>query len=71
MMENPYNLIHFAQESYTQYAPLTITPKEDTRLRVFMVFKALEKPTSVQKQTFTTMKREGFTLVERGGAEIE
>lgn len=70
MKDNPYNLIHFAGESYTQTAPLTITPKEDSLLRVFMVFKALETPIEVEAQTFRPFERKGFTVIERGGTEL-
>ncbi|HCU23419.1 MAG TPA: hypothetical protein DF383_00235, partial [Deltaproteobacteria bacterium] len=44
MQDNPYNLIHFAGEEYTQAAPLEIIPKPDSILRIFMVFQALPKP---------------------------
>ena len=67
MKDNPYNLIHFAGESYTKTAPLTISPKEDSLLRVFMVFKALQE---VKAQTFEPFERKGFTVVERGGSEL-
>ena len=70
MKDNPYNLIHFAGESYTKTAPLTISPKEDSLLRVFMVFKALQEPIEVEAQTFEPFKRKGFTVVERGGSEL-
>lgn len=70
MKDNPYNLIHFAGESYTQTAPLTITPKEDSLLRVFMVFKALKAPIEVEAQTFRPFERKGFTVIERGGTEL-
>ncbi len=70
MKDNPYNLIHFADETYTKTAPLTITPKEDSLLRVFMVYKALQKPIEVQAQTFNAFERNGFTVVEWGGTEM-
>lgn len=70
MKDNSYNLIHFAQEEYTKSAPLTITPKEDSLLRVFMVFKALQEPIEVKAQTFKAFERKGFTVIERGGTEI-
>jgi len=43
MKNNKYNLIHFAGEEYTDLAKLTITPKPDSILRVFMVYKPLER----------------------------
>ncbi len=70
MKDNPYNLISFAGEQYTQTAPLTITPKPDSMLRVFMVYKSLDEKIEIEPQTFQTFERKGFTLVEWGGTEI-
>ena len=71
MKDNPYNLIHFAGKSYTDIAPLTITPAPDSLLRVFMVYQPLQKPIVVQPQTITPFQRHGFTVVEWGGTEVE
>ena len=68
---NPYNLISFRQEAYTQAAELTITPAPDSILRVFMAWKPLNAPMEREHQTFTTFERIGFTVVEWGGAFIE
>lgn len=70
MQNNPYNLIHFAGKQYTDTAKLTVTPTPDSVLRVFMVYKPLDKPTSVEPQTFPAFIRNGFTVVEWGGAEV-
>lgn len=71
MKNNPYNLIHFAQEQYTQTAPLNITPKPDSMLRVFMVFKPLEEEIQIKPQEIDTVQRGGFFVLEWGGAEIK
>ena len=71
MQENPYNLITFQREAYTDGAPLEITPKPDTTLRVFMVYQSLEAPIHIPAQTLTAPERKGFTAVEWGGTEIE
>ena len=67
---NAYNLISFQQECYTEAAKLTVEPKPDTVIRVFMAFKALKEPVDVPEQELTAMKRSGFTLVEWGGCEV-
>ena len=74
MMNNPYNLIHFAADSeYSDaLAPLTIAPAPDNILRVFMVYQSLDRypqnpPTP---QAFPQFSRSGFTVVEWGGSEI-
>lgn len=71
MQDNPYNLIHFAGEEYTKNAPLTIHPKPDSMLRVFMVYQALEQPIQVQEQKVESFKREGFAVIEWGGTEMK
>ena len=48
MQENPYNLIAFQSDRYTQAAKLTIDPPPDTLLRVFMAWKPLEKAAPVR-----------------------
>ena len=71
MEQNPYNLIAFQQETYTETAKLTVTPTPDSILRVFMAWKPLEKPVDIPAQTLPTFERHGFTVVEWGGAEIQ
>ena len=70
MESHPYNLISFADTSYTDVAKLTVTPKPDSMLRVFMVFKKLESPFSVRPQKIQRFERKGFAVVEWGGTEI-
>ena len=67
---NPYNLISFQGETYTDSAALTIDPVPDTLIRVFMAWKGLEEPVEVEPQTLTAPARSGFTAVEWGGAEV-
>lgn len=71
MMNNPYNLITFAGKEYTDMAPLTITPTPDSILRVFMVFKPLQKKIDIQPQILEKFNRTGFTVVEWGGTEVK
>ena len=70
MEGNPYNLITFQQEIYTDNAQLTVEPAPDTVLRVFMAYKPLENMIRILPQKLQTVQREGFTLVEWGGAEL-
>ncbi len=70
MEGNPYNLISFQEETYTQTARLTIAPEPDSLLRVFMAWKALEEPVDIQPQQLEGFVREGFTVVEWGGAQV-
>ena len=69
MEPNPYNLIAFQGETYTDCAPLTVTPEPDSLLRVFMAWKPMDAPVDVPAQDLPAFKRTGFTVVEWGGAE--
>lgn len=71
MEGNPYNLIAFQDEVYTENAALSISPTPDTLLRVFMAWKGLEEPVEVPPQALTSTPRTGFTVVEWGGAEVQ
>jgi hypothetical protein len=70
MEGNPYNLIAFQTDAYTDHAGLTISPEPDTLIRVFMAWKGLEAPVDIPAQTLTAVDRNGFTVVEWGGTKI-
>ena len=67
MQGNPWNLIAFQGKNYTDSAPLTVTPRPDSVLRIFMAYRPLNAPVSVPPQELTPFVRRGFTLVEWGG----
>ena len=67
MQGNPWNLIAFQGKNYTDSAPLAVTPRPDSVLRVFMAYRPLNAPVSVLPQELTPFVRKGFTLVEWGG----
>ena len=71
MEGNPYNLIAFQQEAYTESAKLTVTPAPDSLLRVFMTWKPLEAPVDIPAQDLPAFERHGFTVVEWGGTQID
>ncbi|WP_426351218.1 hypothetical protein ACPWSR_08320 [Alloiococcus sp. CFN-8] len=71
MQENPYNLITFQTDVYTENALLKISPEPDSILRVFMAYEALEKPVTVEEPFIEPFTRSGFTVVEWGGTEIK
>jgi len=67
MQDNPWNLIAFQGKNYTDSAPLAVTPRPDSVLRVFMAYRPLATPIVVPPQELTPFVRRGFTLVEWGG----
>lgn len=71
MQDNPYNLISFQSERYTDTAKLDIDPTPDSVLRVFMAWKPLHRAQNIEPQTFTPFARDGFTVVEWGGCEVK
>lgn len=70
MEHNAYNLISFQTDVYEDTAKLEITPEPDSLLRVFMVWKPVEKPAEIEPQTFEPFIRKGFTAIEWGGAKV-
>ena len=70
MERNPYNLIAFQGEAYTDSAKLHITPAPDSICRVFMAYMPMENAVEIEPQTFETFERKGFSVVEWGGSEI-
>lgn len=71
MEQNPYNIIAFQTDAYTQAARLQIEPAPDTVIRVFMTWQASEDYVNLQAQSLTAPERTGFTVVEWGGTQID
>ncbi|MBI9012510.1 MAG: hypothetical protein JEZ08_09810 [Clostridiales bacterium] len=70
MEDNPYNKIHFMQESYDEIAKLEITPEPQSLIRVFMLFEGIEVKEELEPQILIKATREGFTVVDWGGSEL-
>ena len=71
MEENPYNVISFQTDVYTDSARLAVDPAPDTLIRVFMAWKASDGPVELPEQELGSPARSGFTVVEWGGTEIK
>ena len=70
MESNPYNVIAFQTEAYTEGAVLDIQPSPDSLLRVFMAYYSSDKAVELEAQTFAPFERVGFAVVEWGGCEL-
>jgi hypothetical protein len=69
MQAKPYYFITFVpQNDFDKIAPLSVSPKPDTIIRVFMDFQGLDNFVRVPEQKIVTPIRKGFTVVEWGGA---
>lgn len=71
MQGNPYNLISFQDEAYTESAVLTVSPAPDSLLRVFMAWRPLTEAVEIEPQAIEPFQRNGFTVVEWGGAQVK
>lgn len=68
MKDKEYVYVYFMpQNDYDRFVEMTINPQPGTIIRVYMVFKSLDEPITVQKQIFAAPERKGFTVVEWGG----
>lgn len=70
MEQNPYNIISFQTDVYTDAAKLEIDPAPDNLIRVFMTWKASDRFVALTQQDLTAPERTGFTVVEWGGTRI-
>jgi hypothetical protein len=70
MERNPYNVIAFQAESYTEGAALDIQPNPDSLLRVFMAYYPSDVAVEMEAQVFEGFDRVGFAVVEWGGCEL-
>lgn len=64
-------LTWFGTEQMNRLAPLSINPKPDTTIRIFLDFKGLNSSYDIKPQTLVAKKRVGFTVVEWGGLLIK
>lgn len=64
----PYYFVTFLSKNYIdQLAPLTVSPKPDTVIRLMMDYQPLDAPQKVSSFPIKKPEREGFTVVEWGG----
>lgn len=70
MQDNPYNIISFQTDAYTEAVKLDVSPAPHTVIRVFMTWKASDEPVNIKEQILSSPERKGFTVVEWGGTEI-
>lgn len=68
MQGSPYYRVSFmGRPVMDMLAPLTVTPKPDTIIRILMDYEPLAAPVDIPPQTLRAPAREGFTVVEWGG----
>ncbi len=68
MQGSPYYFVTFlGNRAMDALAPMAVTPKPDSVIRILMDFRPLAAPVVVQGFEIRTPKRDGFTVVEWGG----
>jgi hypothetical protein len=69
--KTPYvRLTWLNTQDMNRLAPLFVSPKPDTSIRIFLEFQGLEKPITLKPQKLIAPQRNGFTLIEWGGLLI-
>jgi hypothetical protein len=70
--QGKYLLISFVgTREFNKIAPLDISPKPDTLIRVFMYYQPLAKPIKIAPQKLSALERKGFTVFEWGGTSSD
>lgn len=68
MQGSPYYQVSFlGNRAMDEIAPLSVSPKPDTVIRILMDFRPLQSFVNIEPQILRTPIRKGFTVVEWGG----
>ncbi len=72
MEDNKYNLIRFrTTDEISENMPIDFSIEPDTLIRVIMDYKKLDEKIEIKEQKLPEYKRQGFTIVEWGGRELD
>ncbi|MBI2310743.1 hypothetical protein HYU90_02905 [Candidatus Collierbacteria bacterium] len=71
MKSNQYTYVNFLGKEYLDSARLTVSPKPESSIRVFVVFRSMAQKVNLKFQEMTKGQRSGFTLVEWGGSNLD
>ncbi len=62
-----YRISFFDTETMNQFIPMSVHPKPNSVLRIFLDWEPLSKEATIKPQEFKSFNRNGFTYVEWGG----
>ncbi|MBI5507481.1 MAG: hypothetical protein HY903_01890 [Deltaproteobacteria bacterium] len=70
--KNDMSLVQFlATDEYARYADLQVSPKPDTLIRMFMIFKRTATAVQTGNPALPKGIRKGYTVVEWGGTNLD
>lgn len=69
--KNLYSLIEWKTTEYTDMAKLHISPKPETLIRVFMVFRWSDTPVKTGNPKLQKAKRKWYSVIEWGGTNMD
>jgi hypothetical protein len=72
LKRNPVSLVQFLiGDECEAYAKMSIEPKPDSEIRVFMIFQRIPEVMKVGAPELPTLRRHRFTVVEWGGTNLD
>ena len=72
MAANELNFVRFEfNEECNRYAEIEIVPQPKTVYRIYITWMSISQEFDVEEQKIERYSREGFTVLEWGGAEIK
>ena len=70
LLKNKLSLCSFQSKKFFDNFELSITPKPDSLIRVFLTIRKLDAPINIKEQKLVSNERNGFTVIEWGGSEL-
>ena len=70
LIKNKLSLCKFQTGKYFNDFKLNITPKPDTRIRIFLSIKKIDSVLDIKEQKLEPNERKGFTVIEWGGSNF-
>ncbi len=70
LLNNKLSLCSFQTQAFFDHIPLSVSPKPDTLIRIFLSIKKIDAPIEIKEQKLEHHERKGFTVVEWGGSSF-
>ena len=70
LLSNKLSLCTFQTQKFFDHIPMTVTPKPETIIRIFLSIKKIDHPIEIKEQKLEKHERKGYTVVEWGGSNF-